>query len=233
MAFPAARHLASENDMSSTKPVNIVAPMEIENESMRIIESEVPEPRPYAGDEWLVVRRMIHTSADFEMLDLVRFSPGAVDTGREALARGCRVFTDTEMARCAIPMRRLEPLGCSVTCLMNDPAVMERAKREGITRAKAAVDKSAADMAGGIVVIGNAPTALLRLLELVEAGQAAPALVVGMPVGFVNAAESKAMLAAQTHVPFITIEGRKGGSPLAGCAVNAMADMAFRGQTVS
>lgn len=223
----------SEIDMTSTKPVNIVAPMDIENESMRIIESEIPEPRPFAGAEWLVVRRMIHTSADFDMLDLACFSPGAVEAGCAALERGCRIFTDTEMARCAIPARRLEPLGCTVTCLMNDPEVMERARREGITRAKAAVDKSAPDMKGGIVVIGNAPTALLRLLELVEGGEAAPALVVGMPVGFVNAAESKALLASQPHVPFITIKGRKGGSPLAGCAVNAMADIVLKTRGLS
>ncbi|WP_461209145.1 precorrin-8X methylmutase [Desulfocurvus sp. DL9XJH121] len=213
--------------MNAANPpiLDIKAPLDIERESLSIIDSEVPEPRPYAGDEWLVVRRMIHTSADFEMLDLVRFSPGAVDAGRAALARGCRVFTDTEMARCAIPLRRMTPLGCTVACLMNDPEVAERAKAQGVTRARAAVDKSAPDMAGGIVVIGNAPTALLRLLELADQGLAAPALVVGMPVGFVNAAESKALLLAQDRLPFVTIEGRKGGSPLAGCVVNALAEM--------
>jgi len=219
--------------MTSMKPMDVTGPMEIENESMRIIEAEVPEPRAFAGLEWLVVRRMIHTSADFEMLDLVRFSPGAVEAGVAALAGGCRVFTDTEMARCAIPVRRMEPLGCTVTCLMNDPEVAERARREGITRARAAVDKAAQDMAGGIVGGGNAPTALLRLMELLDGGLAAPALVVGMPVGFVNAAESKDLLSRRTDVPFVTIRGRKGGSPLAGCVVNALADRTLQRQVIS
>lgn len=215
----------------TTIPVDIVAPMDIENESMRIIESEVPEPRSFQGVEWQIVRRMIHTSADFELLDLVRFHPQAVNAGRRALAAGCRIFTDTEMARCAIPLRRMEPLGCTVTCLMNDPEVAARARLEGTTRALAAVDKAAPDMDGAIVVIGNAPTALLRLLELSSQGKACPALVVGMPVGFVNAAESKALLAAQQALPFVTIQGRKGGSPLAGCVVNALAESLLSGQS--
>ncbi|BBD06738.1 precorrin-8X methylmutase [Desulfovibrio ferrophilus] len=212
------------NEHSKTVPVDIVAPMDIENASMGIIESEIPEPRPFQGIEWQIVRRMIHTSADFEMLDLVRFHPDAVSAGQRALASGCRIFTDTEMARCAIPMRRMKPLGCTVTCLMNDPEVAKQAKRDGTTRALAAVNKSAPDMDGAIVVIGNAPTALLRLLELAAQGKATPALVVGMPVGFVNAAESKALLAAQHTLPYVTIAGRKGGSPLAGCVVNALAE---------
>jgi len=216
--------MSEQSPTPTPTPVDIKAPLDIERESMRIIESEVPEPRPYAGVQWQIVRRMIHTSADFEMLDLVRFHPRAVLAGQKALASGCRIFTDTQMARCAIPLRRMTPLGCTVTCLMDDPEVAERAKREGITRALAAVDKAAPDMDGAIVVIGNAPTALLRLMELSRAGQAAPALVVGMPVGFVNAAESKALLAAQDILPFVTIQGRKGGSPLAGCVVNALAE---------
>lgn len=210
---------------NAPRPADIIAPMDIERESLRIIDSEAPEPRPFQGREWLVVRRMIHTSADFELLDLVRFSPGAVEAGLAALGRGCRVFTDTEMARCAIPLRRMAPLGCTVTCLMNDPEVAERAAAQGVTRARAAVDKAAPDMDGAVVVVGNAPTALLRLLELAEQGRVAPALVVGMPVGFVNAAESKALLALQNKLSYVTIQGRKGGSPLAGCVINALADI--------
>lgn len=207
------------------KTLNIIKPQAIEDESLRIIESEVPEPRPFEGPQWQVVRRMIHTSADFEMLDLVKFHPKAIDAGLAALGNGCTIYTDTEMARCAIPVRRMEPLGCTVKCLMNDPKVAARAKAEGITRAKAAVDQAAADMAGAILVVGNAPTALLRILELAEKDEIAPALVVGMPVGFVNAAESKALLEQQSALPYITIRGRKGGSPLAGCAVNALAEI--------
>lgn len=207
----------------------VTAPMDIERESMRIIDSEVPEPRPFSGGQWQVVRRMIHTSADFELLELTRFHPRALKAGLTALADGCRIFTDTQMARCAIPARRTDRLGCTVDCLMNDPAVAERATCEGTTRARAAVDQAAPAADGAILVVGNAPTALLRILELVEAGRMAPALVVGMPVGFVNAAESKDLLMAQDALPYVTIQGRKGGSALAGCVVNALAEIALDG----
>ena len=200
---------------------------DIEAESLRIIDSEVPEPRPYQGDEWRVVRRMIHTTADFEMLKLVRFHPRAIQAGLSALLDGCVIVTDTEMARAGIPERRLIPFGCSVRCLMRDPAVLATSIREGTTRAHAAIDFAVASIKPAIYVIGNAPTALLRLLEHIEAGQAAPALIVGMPVGFVNAAESKAMLLAQSTIPYISIEGRKGGSALAACAINALAEIAL------
>ena len=176
---------------------------------------------------------MIHTTADFDMPALVRFHPDAVDAGLNALRRGCEVFTDTEMARCGIPMRRMEPLGCRVTCFMNDPDVAARAKAEGITRATAAMDLAAGRLDGAIVVVGNAPTALLRLLERLDGAQATgpaprPALVVGMPVGFVNAAESKELLMARTDTPFIALSGRKGGSALAACVVNALAAIVLR-----
>jgi precorrin-8X/cobalt-precorrin-8 methylmutase len=202
---------------------------DIEAESMRIIESEVPEPRAFAGDEWLVVRRMIHTTADFGLLDLVRFHPRAVQAGRRALAAGSTLVTDTEMARAGIPERRMNALSCTVRCLMRDPEVLALSQAQGCTRARAAVDFAVANIdppqGPAIYVIGNAPTALLRLLELVAAGRAEPALIIGMPVGFVNAAESKALLMAQSRIPYIAIEGRKGGSALAASAVNALAEM--------
>jgi len=204
---------------------------DIEAESMRRIEAEVPEPRLYQGAEWLVVRRMIHTSADFEMLELVRFHPRAVEAGLAALSRGCTLVTDTEMARAGIPDRRMDALSCRVRCLMRDPAVLARAEAQGSTRARAAVDFAVEELRPEIYVIGNAPTALLRLLEHIEAGRAAPALIIGMPVGFVNAAESKALLLAQDAVPFIAIQGRKGGSALAASAINALADMALSSRT--
>ncbi|GAB6124935.1 precorrin-8X methylmutase [Humidesulfovibrio idahonensis] len=198
---------------------------DIEAESLRIIDAETPEPRPYAGAEWAVVRRMIHTTADFEMLSLVRFHPRAVEAGLNALAQGAVLVTDTEMARAGIPDRRMDALGCQVRCLMRDPEVQALAQEAGCTRARAAVDFAVSRIKPQIYVIGNAPTALLRLLEHIEAGRATPALIVGMPVGFVNAAESKALLMAQHAVPFIAIEGRKGGSALAASAVNALADI--------
>lgn len=205
-----------------------VRPQDIEDMSLGIIDAEVPQPRPYKGVEWEVVRRMIHTTADFELLELVRFSPGAVESGVRALLAGAAIATDTQMARCGIPMRRMEPLGCSVQCFMNDERVAAEAKISGTTRALAAVDVAVETVSPQIFVIGNAPTALVRLLFHIENGSVLPSLVVGMPVGFVNAAESKALLAAQEKVEFITLEGRKGGSALAACVINALANEALR-----
>ncbi|MBU1229356.1 MAG: precorrin-8X methylmutase [Proteobacteria bacterium] len=215
--------------MSGPEILDIRRGEDIEAESMRIIESEVPEPRPFAGGEWLVVRRMIHTTADFGLLQQVCFHPQAVEAGKRALAAGCTLVTDTEMCRAGIPERRMGSLGCTVRCLMRDPEVLALAQAQGVTRARAAVDCAVERIdpprGPAIWVIGNAPTALLRLLELVEAGRAEPALIIGMPVGFVNAAESKALLLAQSRIPYIAVEGRKGGSPLAASAVNALAEM--------
>uniref|UniRef100_I2PXN6 Precorrin isomerase n=1 Tax=Desulfovibrio sp. U5L TaxID=596152 RepID=I2PXN6_9BACT len=202
----------------------ITAPEAIEAKSLAIIDAEVPEPRPFDGPRWAIVRRLIHTTADFELLDLVRFSPGAVEAGLAALAAGATIVTDTEMARCAIPPRRLAPLGCAVRCLLNAPEVVATATASGGTRAAAAVDAALATLAGPLVfAIGNAPTALLRLLKRINEGAPAPALIIGMPVGFVNAAESKALLMTHGDVPWITVSGRKGGSALAGATVNALA----------
>ena len=205
-----------------------VAPMEIENRSFAIIDSEVPEPRPFSGYQWEVARRLIHTTADFDLLNHLVFQNDAVDAGVAALRRGCTIFTDTEMARSGIPVRRMAPLGCSVECLLNREDVVARAKVEGTTRARAAMDAAAEDIPASVMVIGNAPTALIRLVEYLEAGGQPPALIVGMPVGFVNAAESKALLIHYGKVPYITISGRKGGSPLAAATMNALAEIALR-----
>lgn len=204
-----------------------VEPGAIENKSFAIIDSEVPEPRPFSGNEWLVVRRMIHTSADFELLSLVAFHPDAIRAGIEALLKGCLIITDTEMARMGITSRRMELLGCSVKCYINEKQVIERARKEGITRASAAVDHALPKLNGGIFVVGNAPTALIALIDRLKEGTDKPALVLGMPVGFVNAAESKDLLIEQKDIPFITIRGRKGGSPLAATVVNQLAEIAL------
>ena len=213
--------------MPHTSPIQpIFAPDAIEAASLAIIDSEVPEPRPYDGPRWDVVRRLIHTTADFELLDLVRFSDGAVRAGIRAIEAGATIVTDTEMARCAIPPRRLAPFGCAVRCFMNDPAVAAAAKAAGSTRAALAVD-FALDLPGPLIfAIGNAPTALLRLLSRIDGGAPAPALVVGMPVGFVNAAQSKALLMTRADLAWIAIAGRKGGSALAGATINALAILA-------
>ncbi|WP_027175878.1 precorrin-8X methylmutase [Desulfovibrio aminophilus] len=208
---------------------DIRAPGDIERRSFEIIDSEVSEPRPFQGVEWQVARRMIHTTADFEILSLLRFHPQACEAGLAALASGCLLITDTDMARCGIPKRRMEPLGCTVRCLMADAETAVLARDRGTTKARAAVDLAVERLAPAVWVIGNAPTALLRLLEHIDSGRARPALVVGMPVGFVNAAESKELLLAQERVPYVTLRGRKGGSALAASVINALAEAVLRG----
>ena len=202
-------------------------PEEIERLSFSIIDREVPKPRPFEGDEWKVVRRMIHSTADFELLELVRFHPEAIQKGLEAIKKGCLIVTDTEMARSGIGRGRLRRWGCKIECLIGDERVRKEAEVKGTSRASAAVDLVSERINGGIYVIGNAPTALMRLLDLIEGGMCVPALVVGIPVGFVNASESKERLIAQTKVPYITVKGRKGGSALAASVVNALAEIAL------
>lgn len=203
-----------------------VPPLEIESRSLAIIDAEVKEPRPFVGSEWIVARRMIHTTADFDLLAHIRFHPDAITSGVDALLAGADIVTDTRMALSGIPVRRLEPLKCKVRCLIDDPAVARRARSEGVTRAWAAVDEVMAHGGADIFVIGNAPTALYRLLDWMERGARPPRLIVGMPVGFVNAAESKELLMAQDAIPYITIAGRKGGSSLAASVVNALLKLA-------
>ncbi|MCG8530543.1 MAG: precorrin-8X methylmutase [Desulfovibrionales bacterium] len=212
--------------MSMTELQPFFAPENIEKRSFEIIDSEVPEPRPFCGDEWTVARRLIHTTADFDLLNHILFHPEAITAGIAALRGGCTIFTDTEMARSGIPVRRTTPFGCKTQCLLNRPDVVAKAKETGSTRAQAAMDAAAPELGGAIMAIGNAPTALIRLMQHIEAGGEPPALIVGMPVGFVNAAESKEILLAQSRVPYITIRGRKGGSPLAAATVNALAVLA-------
>lgn len=205
-----------------------VPPHEIEARSMAIIDAQVPEPRPFVGQEWVVARRMLHTTADFDLLTHIRFHPQAIIAGKKALAAGADIVTDTQMALSGIPLRRLRPLGASVRCLINDPQVLEQAKEQQVTRSWAAMDLVLNNGGADIFVIGNAPTALACLLTRLEQGAPQPKLVVGMPVGFVNALESKAMLCAQKLVPFITIEGRKGGSSLAAAVINALAELVLK-----
>ncbi len=207
-------------------------PEEIEKRSFAIIDAEAPEPRPFEGKEWLVVRRMIHTTADFELLSLVRFHPDAVGKGMEALKRGCLIVTDTNMARMGVSSMRVERLGCRVECYMGDPEVREKALRGKTTRALAAVDSVVHKLDGAIYVVGNAPTALLRLLEWVGERKCKPALIVGMPVGFVNAVESKELLMEQGDIPYITIAGRKGGSALAASVINQLAEIVLQERSV-
>lgn len=195
-------------------------PADIEAESFRIIDREAG-PHGFGPEQWQVVRRMIHTSADFDYLRTVRFHPEAVAAGMAAIRSGRVIITDTHMARSGIRKTDLKRFGVAVKCFMDDPEIHAAALATGGTRAAAAVDAAATEMQDGIYVVGNAPTALLRLVEQVRLNQVRPALIVGLPVGFVNAAESKAALAELDH-PFITNTGRKGGSNVAAAVVNAL-----------
>jgi precorrin-8X/cobalt-precorrin-8 methylmutase len=195
-------------------------PHEIERLSFEIIDKEAGN-HGFPSDQWTVVRRMIHTSADFEFIDSVRFSQDAEKRGVDALKAGKNVIVDTNMVKSGIRGKLVEGFGGRVECLMTDPRVAEIAEKQKITRAKAAVDAAVELMDGGIYVVGNAPTALLRLLELMDKGKARPALIIGVPVGFVNAAESKEKLCSSPY-PFISNVGRKGGSNIAASVVNAL-----------
>jgi len=201
-------------------------PEEIEAESFRIIDAEAgahgwPEP------EWQVVRRVIHTSADFEYARTMVFSEGALEEAVAAIRSGAGILTDTNMALSGISKARLAPFGCGVSCHVADPDVAEQARQAGITRSIAAMRKAIQDPNNRVFVIGNAPTALFELLRHVRDGHIRPALIIGLPVGFVGAEESKKALAEmKRQVPFITNIGRKGGSNVAAAVVNALAILA-------
>lgn len=201
-------------------------PGEIEEESFRIIDAEAGD-HGWPSDEWQVVRRAIHTSADFEYASSMILPERAIDRAITALKNGGGIVTDTNMALSGISKPRLHQLGCVVSCHVADPDVAEQASSEGITRSITAMRKAVANPDNRIFVIGNAPTALFELLRLIEAGAAKPALIVALPVGFVGAEESKIALASGNHdVPFITNIGRKGGSNVAAAVINALTILA-------
>jgi precorrin-8X/cobalt-precorrin-8 methylmutase len=199
-------------------------PQAIESLSFSIIDSEAGD-HGFAAEQWPIVRRMIHTSADFEYIRSVQFHPDAVACGIKAILKGRPIITDTNMAKTGIRERDIRRYGGAVHCFIADPDVAQRALDEQITRAQAAMDKAADRFKGGIYALGNAPTALFRLLELIENGTVMPDLVIGFPVGFVNAAESKQALMMQ-EIPHISNIGRKGGSNIVASVVNALAIMA-------
>ena len=203
-------------------------PHEIETKSFAIIEEEAGM-HGFEAPAWDVVRRVIHTTADFEYIQTIRIHDKAIAAGIAAIRAGRPVVTDTNMVRAGVRKKDLGEFGCEVICLMDEPGILELAEKNKTTRALAAVDASSQTMAGGIYVIGNAPTALLRLISLIREEKAAPALVIGLPVGFVNAAESKAEL-LETDIPYITNTGRKGGSNVAAAVVNSLVLQAKKSQ---
>ncbi len=198
----------------------IIKPMDIETRSFEII-TELLGDRKLDSENELVIKRVIHTTADFDYADNLVFSEHAVRRGIEALRGGCDIVTDTQMARSGINKTVLEKLGGTVHCFMSDPEVAAEAKARGITRAVVSMERAAAIRKPLIFAIGNAPTALMRLRELMDAGEASPALVIGVPVGFVNVVESKEQIIASS-APYIVARGRKGGSNVAAAIVNAL-----------
>lgn len=196
-------------------------PQAIEERSMAIIEKELPELLNLPVEERQIIKRVVHTTGDVSCAELVRIHPGAVAAGLAAIRAGRPIITDVNMVKAGISLRRLEPFGIKVSCYINDPRVVEEAGRQGLTRAIVAMRLAASEMTGGIVAIGNAPTALITLCELISRGEASPALVVGTPVGFVGAKESKDLLMSM-NIPHISIFGTKGGSGIAAAVVNAL-----------
>jgi precorrin-8X/cobalt-precorrin-8 methylmutase len=200
-------------------------PEEIEAESFRIIEEELG-PHAWSAKEWPVVRRVIHTTADFEWARSMYFSPGAIESGLAAIKAGLGVVTDTTMIISGMSKPRLVPFGIKVSCYVADTQVIKDAKAQLITRSILAMRRGGRDASNGIFVIGNAPTALFELIRLVREERVRPRLIVGLPVGFVGAAESKEALMELgrefPELPFITNTGRKGGSNVAAAVMNAI-----------
>lgn len=194
-------------------------PMGIEERSFEIIGEEMG-PHSFTEEELLIVKRTIHTTADFEYKDLVEISKDAIETGKELLKKGTKIYTDTNMALNGINKMALAKTKSSVICYVNEEVVHKEAKEKNITRSMAAVEKASSDNVD-IFVFGNAPTALFRLKELIKEGKANPKLIIAVPVGFVGAAESKENM-EDLNIPYIRVKGRKGGSTVAAAIINAL-----------
>jgi precorrin-8X/cobalt-precorrin-8 methylmutase len=197
----------------------IKIPMDIENKSFEIIGEEMA-PHSFTEEELKIVKRVIHTTADFNYAEIIYIREKAIESAKKLLKSGITIYTDTNMALSGINKKALKDLKCKVCCYVDLPEVAEIAKERGITRSMAAVEKAVMD---GVefFVFGNAPTALYRLKELTLEGKCTPGFIVGAPIGFVGAAESKEEI-EKLKVPMITIRGRKGGSSVAAAIVNSL-----------
>jgi precorrin-8X/cobalt-precorrin-8 methylmutase len=202
-------------------------PMAIETRSMEII---APYLAKFNLDEQAikVYSRIIHAAGDPDYANIIKIHPEAIVAGLAALQSGCNIFCDVEMVRTGINKRRLAEFGGQAYCLVADESVAREAKAAGITRSMAAMRKFGKQLNGAIVAIGNAPTALFEVLQMIQEEQIKPALIIGVPVGFVGAAESKDLLYRTSPVPYITVLGNKGGSPIAAASVNAVMYMLGR-----
>jgi precorrin-8X/cobalt-precorrin-8 methylmutase len=203
-----------------------VSPLEIEAESFRIIEAELGT-HTFSEGAFKIVQRIIHATGDFSFADNIRFSPNAIEHGLAAIRSGQNILTDVNMAATGISKKLLAQWGGRVICKVADKVIAAEAKSLNKTRSELAIEQGLLENIG-IVAIGNAPTALLKVLQCFQDKDPAECpLIIGLPVGFVNAAESKDLLYA-SKLPFITSLGRKGGSPVAAAAVNALLRLAAR-----
>lgn len=198
-----------------------ILPQEIEKRSFEIIRQELGDKKLTPGTEPIVMR-CIHTSADFDYAENLLFSENVVERALDALKRGATIVTDTQMAKAGINKKKLASLGGEVQCFMSDEDVAEEAKARGVTRAVVSMERAAKIEGPVIFAIGNAPTALVHLYELVKEGKVKPELVIGVPVGFVNVVQSKELILSLEDVPYIVARGRKGGSNIAACICNAL-----------
>ena len=208
-------------------------PDEIDRESLKMVQADLPRGLQLEPAEHFVLCRIVRAEGDPAIAEMVRFTDGAVAKGLEAIRSGMDIVTDVRMVEMGISKALLHRRGVGARCLIDVPEVAARAQREGTTRSVAAIRELAPHLSGAVVAIGNAPTALLSLLDLVDAGTVSPALVIGMPVGFVACPESKEEL-VNRDIPYITIVGRRGGSSAAAATVNALLELAgVSGQHVS
>ena len=194
----------------------------IEDKSMEIIENEIGS-HPYSKDEWPVVRRVIHSTADFDFArqNMIVFHKNAISSGINALKNGCNIIVDVNGVIGGLNKENLKEYGNKAICNISEPKIVEEAKKLNKTRAQISMRMAASEMNGGVVAIGNAPTALVEVIQMIRENVTQPSLVIGIPVGFVCAVESKEEL--QTiDTPYITNKGRKGGSPCASAIVNAL-----------
>lgn len=199
----------------------ITNPSEIEKRSMEIIAPSLKDLK-LTEEEIKIYSRIIHASGDPEYAPIIKIHPDAIEAAKKALQTGCNIYSDVEMVRTGINKNRLATYGGTVDCLIADSKIAEIAKENGITRSMAAMRHFGNKLDGAIVAIGNAPTALFEILNMMKKTKIRPALIIGVPVGFVGARESKEHLINTSPVPYITVQGNKGGSPIAASITNAI-----------
>lgn len=197
-------------------------PNYIETRSMQIIESEMKDTKQFSADELAIAKRVIHTTADFEYEELIKFSQGCINKIRNNLKQGCKIYSDTNMIAVGVNRVLLRKHNIEIVNYVHDDDVKERAIEKGVTRSMVAMEKAFNDKNIGLYMIGNAPTALIKLIELSKENGTTPPPIIGVPVGFVGAKESKDMLMQNEDYSWISVYGRKGGSTVAVAIVNAI-----------